>query len=158
MSELGYSLESAVFDSIIREANYESDRDESIANCVNRQEFIEFCVLLARFLFTTMLDIDNDKEPGQAYYGVSIPKAVELLITQSCQPFLEYRNVEWQSFRDLKLWTPDVKLIYTMNETALRNMYSKFAKKERSILNKVGASEYLSIEDCEKIFKKDKHE
>ena len=75
VGSLGYSLESAVFDAIIREANFEKDRDESIANCVNRQEFIEFCVLLSRFLFTTKLDRD-DYKVGMAYYGVSIPKAV----------------------------------------------------------------------------------
>ena len=73
-------MELHTFDTIVREADFNmKDKPDYLQGVINRQEFIEFCVLLSRFLFTTKLDINHDA-PTDRYYGVSIPRALELFI------------------------------------------------------------------------------
>lgn len=95
VTQLGYSMELHTFDTIVREADYNmKEKPDFHQGLINRLEFIEFCVLVSRFLFTTKLEVDLDAPKGR-YYGVSIPRALELFINQSCIPFLDERKVEW---------------------------------------------------------------
>ena len=70
--------------------------------------------------------------------------------------FVEELEIEWQDFRDYRLWMPEVRLLYTMNEGHLRKMYAHYADNNRGHGKKPFNCDWILLEDCYKLFLKDR--
>lgn len=72
-----------------------------------------------------------------------------MFINRALKAFVEQNNIQWQAFRDDKLWLPDVRILISMNEHHLRGLYSHYAKQTKGTGNKTYNAEYLDLRDCE---------
>ena len=73
------------------------------------------------------------------------------------KPLLENNLVSNQDFRDNHLWTPDVRLLYSMNELLIRKIYTLYCANENA-KNSVKPlnSNYMDLPDCIQLLTKDK--
>lgn len=69
--------------------------------------------------------------------------------------FIADKVIEWQDFREDRLWVSDVRLLYTMNEGHLRKIYSQYAARGRGHGTKPFNCDYMELGDCVQLFCKD---
>ena len=69
--------------------------------------------------------------------------------------FLEENNIDWQTFRDDKLYDPDVELVFTMNLSNVNKLYDTYSKMNQDTEWKPYAHEYVCLQDCIQLLKID---
>jgi len=90
-------------------------------------------------------------EGAGPYGSITLIKAVQLLINEVLKKFVQECDVQRQSFRDDKLWKPDCRLLYSMNEQNLRNLYSSYVANERGRGIKDNSCQFMVEKDCQKL-------
>lgn len=80
---------------------------------------------MARYL------LSSEGNGDHSMYGISLIKSVQLFVSQCLRKFLEDVRLSLQSFREDRLWQPEVRLLYSMNETQLRDMFSIYVARNR---------------------------
>ena len=110
-------------------------------------------MLLAKSIFTNSTSLAHI---DHKYTEINVVKALSLFINQSIKPMLEFKKVENQDFRDERLWTADVRLLYSMNEINIRKIYSHYCANISRHSKKPHNSNFMELNDCVQLFMKDK--
>ena len=118
--------------------------------------FIEFMVACAKMTYMvdqTGHDAMHNERGGDR---ISIIKALNLFIEMTLKPFKQDQNIEWQSFRDERLWCPEVRLTYTMNEQHILEIYKIYCANNLGRGIKGYKPEFMDLDDCIKLCITDK--
>jgi len=54
-------------------------------------------------------------------------------------------GIEWQTFREDKLWVPEVRLMFTMNDAHLHKLYAKYVNQGQISGKKDNRIEYMQL-------------
>ena len=89
----GWNIEQGIFDTIIKEAHSSNNRRRPAVQSddpktLNRAQFIELMVLLARAILVT----DDNNSP---LYGISLTKSIQLFVNKILKQFLTDVGLEW---------------------------------------------------------------
>ena len=109
--------------------------------------FIEVCFRMARTLYATGIDYDA-READRNQYNVRTNEAFLLFYNTVLKGYQQDHKINWQSFRDEKLYDPDVELVFTMNLTNVNKLYDKYAKMNQDTEWKPHNHEYVVFQDC----------
>ena len=69
---------------------------------------------------------------------------------QSIEKMIKEEHIEWQDFRDKKLYTSEIRLLFTMNEKGLRAIYTQYCNNGKSgkLSYKPYNAKYMMLQDC----------
>ena len=118
--------------------------------------FIEFMVACAKMTYMTDQTGHDAMHNERGGDRISIIKALNLFIGMTLKPFKQDQNIEWQSFRDERLWCPEVRLTYTMNEQHILEIYKKYCANNLGRGIKGYKPEFMDLDDCYKLCITDK--
>ena len=154
----GYGVKNTIFDLSIKAADYNRGDSSSVVHdgVLRRYQFIEWVILLSKQIFMQHdEEICRDSAVDEKYTGLDLLKQTQLFLNTTLRKFVDNKVIEWQDFREDRLWVPDVRLLYTMNEGHLRKMYSQYAAKGRGLGTKPFNCDYMELADCVQLFCKD---
>ena len=67
---------------------------------------------------------------------------------------MEREKIEWQDFRDLKLWVENVEEVFSCNEKAMWELHNMLSK-SRKDTSKGPRDDFVTLADCRILFTED---
>ena len=64
-----------------------------------------------------------------AYESLTSSQSWYIFINQKLKPFYEKEQIELDQFRKIELWSHQVELVYTLNESGIRSLFKMYCAK-----------------------------
>ena len=79
-----------------------------------------YIVILAKEIFTTDDSKSDDNVNISNFNQINMIKGLSLFINQSVKKIIKNESLDSDVFREKKLYTPEVRLLFSMNQVGLR--------------------------------------
>ena len=101
---------------------------------MHRCQFFEILIRLSMFLYTNRVVRQTKLQihavpvlPGSSYDELTPSQAWYCFVNYILKPFHERKMIMWQKFREEKLWLHEAKMVFTLNEPALKQLFKKYS-------------------------------
>ena len=86
---------------------------------------------------------------------VKVSQAFYMFVKEKLLPFYKAQKINQHGFRNDFLHQADVEIVFTMNETALRRIYTQKAFEGRDTKLKPHNADWMILQDCYTLFRED---
>jgi len=122
--------------------------------------FIELLMKMGKFMYssdhlTTAEERYEMKINDHTNETVKVDAAFYMLIKLKLVPFYKKMKIGQKLFRDNFMKHPDIEVVFTMNERAIRMIYQKKSLQNRDTKLKPHNADWMVMEDCQSLIKDD---
>lgn len=122
--------------------------------------FIELLMKMSKYLYssdhhTTAEERYEMKLNDHTSESVKVDAAFFMMIKLKLIPFYKKMKIGQKLFRDNFMKHPDIEVVFTMNERAIRMIYQKKSLQNRDTKLKPHNADWMVLEDCQTLIRDD---
>ena len=146
------AADKATYDTILAAVEFSTREIDTIpVNRLCRAKFTETLIRIAKYTYMNDELVINPENYNE-YNVVNLPKALTMLMDTYIKQFYVDQEIDRIDFREDKLWQSDIDLVYSMNQSHIKEIHNMLSNRNTS--NRITSAfdvATISFADCEQL-------